>query len=119
MKSKEKLSSMKSVRFDSIYNGKEAEVGMQAPNPDARALRQTLEALSLDAGLGRRLRQQMLLAAQSRSKAVTEVDFSSFQAELGAFVAIVASLQAHSPRKPTAVREAVRQPSTKTPRQEG
>ena len=27
MKSKEKLSSMKSVRFDSIYNGKEAEVG--------------------------------------------------------------------------------------------
>ncbi|CAE7889190.1 unnamed protein product, partial [Symbiodinium sp. KB8] len=51
--------------------------------------------------------------------AVTEVDFSSFQAELGAFVAIVASLQAHSPRKPTAVREAVRQPSTKTPRQGG
>ena len=27
MKSKEKLSSMKSVRFDGIYNGKEAEVG--------------------------------------------------------------------------------------------
>ena len=27
MKSKEKLSSMKSVRFDGIYTGKEAEVG--------------------------------------------------------------------------------------------
>ena len=27
MKSKEKLSSMKSMRFDGIYNGKEAEVG--------------------------------------------------------------------------------------------
>ena len=27
MKSKEKLSSMKSVRFDGIYSGKEAEVG--------------------------------------------------------------------------------------------
>ena len=27
MKSKEKLSSMESMRFDGIYNGKEAEVG--------------------------------------------------------------------------------------------
>ena len=27
MKSKEKLSSMKSVHFDGVYNGKEAEVG--------------------------------------------------------------------------------------------